>query len=95
MRAFNVPSVRQGRSITTMFYIHAVFIICLIPFVLTLIYYIATHQNQAVFDSIPVFCTGTLVFTSSTINPYLYCWRMGDIRKAVKKLLNGVKCHAQ
>lgn len=34
----------------------------------------------------------TLVFMSSTINPVLYCWRLGDLRAAVVKVLREMLC---
>lgn len=92
MRALNIPSVRQGRTITTMFFIHGMFVLSMIPFVVTLTYHVATQQNNEVFDSIPIFCTGTLIFVSSAINPYIYCWRIEDVRRAVKKVLRKLKC---
>ncbi|XP_078345469.1 cannabinoid receptor 2-like [Oculina patagonica] len=34
----------------------------------------------------------TLVFMNSAINPVLYCWRLGDLRAAVAKVLRNMFC---
>ena len=36
--------------------------------------------------------TGTLVFANAAINPFLYCWRLGQLRVAVMKLLRKMSC---
>ena len=34
----------------------------------------------------------TLVFINSSLNPFLYCWRMGDLRAAVMKTVRKLFC---
>ena len=36
--------------------------------------------------------TDTLVFMNSSINPFLYCWRICELRKAVVKTAKGILC---
>ena len=35
----------------------------------------------------------TLVFFNSSLNPILYCWKIGQVRKAVKDTIRQVLCH--
>lgn len=89
MQAFNVPTVNQGRSLVTMFYIHAIFVLCGLPFVVTLLYISLTNlgKPEAIFSSSAIFCTTTLVLLNSSINPCVYYRRMSGIRNAVNHIL--------
>lgn len=89
LQSFNVPAIKQGRSLVTMFYIHGAFIMSGLPFVVTLIYLI--DHREEVYRSYVVFWTGTLVFVNSSVNPYLYCWRVKEIFNAVRKILPRIK----
>ena len=37
--------------------------------------------------------TATLVFSNSAINPFLYCWRLSELRAAVMKTLRKMSCN--
>ena len=38
-------------------------------------------------------CTITLVFLNSSLNPILYCWKLDEVRQAVKDTIRQVLCH--
>lgn len=92
MQAFNTPAIRQSCSLITMFIIHAIFVACILPFVITLLYISFTSDNQVedVYSSRNIFWTSTLVLMNSSVNPCVYFWRMRSLRSAVKKLLHKV-----
>ena len=35
---------------------------------------------------------GTLVYLNSTLNPILYCWKMNEVRQAVKEIIGELGC---
>ena len=37
--------------------------------------------------------TVTLIFLNSSLNPILYCWKLGEVRQAVKDTIGPVLCH--
>lgn len=84
LRAFNVPAIKQGRSLTTMFYIHGIFILSGMPLFIMVLYLLSIKKTEGmVFNSDHIFWASTIVFLNSFINPYVYCWRMRDVRRAV------------
>jgi len=94
MQAFNLPTVKQGRSLITMFYLHAIFVLCGLPFVIALLYIAFTDGKdnpKAVFSSSAIFWTTTIVLMNSSINPYVYYWRMKALRDAVNVIVHKVK----
>ena len=36
---------------------------------------------------------GTLIFLNSSLNPILYCWKIKEVRQAVKNTIREVLCH--
>jgi len=93
MQAFNRSTVKQGRSLVTMFYVHAIFVLCGLPFAVTLLYVALADENdrsEVIFSSSAIFWTGTIVLMNSSINPYVYYWRMKCLRDAVKNTLDNI-----
>ena len=82
-----VNVLKCRKSAVTVLYIYALFVICYVPFFGTLItemFHRYTIKEQIAYD----FST-TAIFVNSFINPVVYCWRIREIRKAVKNTLRG------
>ena len=72
---------------TFMFYICTIF--CYLPwFICRMVYSEAFFTNS---NSAWIF-TVTLSFANSSINPFLYCWRLRELRAAVKKTIKKMSC---
>lgn len=74
---------RFTKSTMTMVYIGGVFFISYIPFFCTMIAYLVLGDTRSV--SMFYYVTLTVLFISSSLNPFLYCFRMKPIRSAMKK----------
>ena len=77
---------RYKKSTLTMVYILGFFVLCYIPFLcVKVVYkidgYTASVKTASLYAS-------TVVFLNSSFNPLVYCWRLPDIRKAVKDLFS-------
>ena len=62
-----------------------VLIICYSPYLV--VFYVVTLVNP-----IGRSLTSTIVFINSSVNPFLYCWRICEIREAVKQTCREVVC---
>ena len=60
------------------FIVFLVLIVCYSPYLV--VFYVATS-----FNPIGRCLTSTIVFINSSLNPFLYCWRICEIREAVKQ----------
>ena len=83
--AINVAKLK--RSLRSIFYILALFSLTVLPVVVTMTLILTNKfsrydQIQMVFD-----ISSSIYFSSSSLNPVLYLWRMKDIRNGVKHLL--------
>ena len=74
---------RYKRTVVSIGLVQLALVICYFPF---LIFRIVTHVKDIHYGlySLWYFHTSTLVFLNSSLNPFLYCWRIKEIRQAVK-----------
>ena len=78
---------RYRKSIRSMQYIFSLFLISYLPWVCFHLINRTTKKrdtsNLLLFQEFLV----TLTYLNSFLNPFLYCWRMGEIRQAVKETI--------
>ena len=87
LQSNTVNVLKCRKSAVTVLYIYGLFVICYVPFIGTLItemFHRYTIKEQIAYD----FST-TVIFVNSFINPVVYCWRIREIKKAVKNILRG------
>ena len=84
----NLNMARLKRSAINFFLFYIVFTLCYFPwYILLTLYGISDKDWQREWD----FAT-TLVFSNSSINPFLYCWRLRELRTAVVKTARQMLC---
>ena len=87
----NIAAMTYAALNTFVFYICVCF--CYFPRV---IYFLSRGVNSDPIDSnTPWVFTATLIFANSAINPLLYCWRLRELRIAVKSTLAKISCSEQ
>ena len=92
---FNVA--RFKRTATNAFLIHFFLLLCYTPLFITLL----LTSNEDKIDSaswktadsaIAWKLTSTIVFMNSAVNPFIYCWRLREMRVTIKKTLKAIFC---
>ena len=83
------PKLRaHKRSVINMFCVYILLLICYVPY---LCMFFVIHTAKVNPTNIVVLrYTITLLFANSALNPFLYCWRIKEIRKEVLKMI--AKC---
>ena len=80
---------RYKKTVSTALWVFAALIICYLPFGLVLL-----AQTMLPEITEPVVIVGffglTLVYLNSSLNPLLYCWKIREVRHAVKEVLTNV-----
>ena len=71
------------------FIVFLVLIICYSPYLV--VFYVVTAVNPLDMQ-IARSLTSTIVFMNSSLNPFLYCWRVCEIREAVKETCRKFVC---
>ena len=87
LQSNTVNVLKCRKSAVTVLYIYGLVVICYVLFFATLItdmLYGYTIKVQLAYDF-----SGTVIYVNSFINPLVYCWRIREIRQAVKNILTG------
>jgi len=80
-----VNVVKCKKSSITVLYIYGLFLIFYLPLLLTIL--VKTFSGYTTSVKIAYDYVTTAVFINSFLNPLVYCWRIGEIRRAVKNAL--------
>ena len=76
---------RYKRTVSTALWVFAALMICYLPFGLGLIG--RTIESEITERVVITACFGvTLVYLNSSLNPLLYCWKIREVRHAVKEI---------
>ena len=80
---------RYKRIVVSIALVQLALVICFFPF---LIFHIVTHSKDIHRGHYLLwyFHTSTLIFLNSSLNPFLYFWRIKEIRQAVKATITGL-----
>ena len=80
---------RYKKTVSTAVWVFAALMICYIPFGLVLL--VQTMLSEITEPVVIIAFFGlTLVYLNSTLNPLLYCWKIREVRHAVKEILKNL-----
>lgn len=89
--ARGAPKLRgHKRSVINMFYVYMLLLICYVPY-LCMFFVIHTAKPNPTIIAVLSY-TITLLFANSALNPFLYCWRIKEVRKEVLSMLAKLSC---
>ena len=84
----NIARYRKG--VYSALWVQVALIICYLPHFVAEIYIGQKGMNSSVYYAAQL--TVTFVFLNSSLNPILYCWKIGEVREAVKNTLRQRFC---
>ena len=80
--------LRYKKTVSSALWVFAAMMICYVPFGLVLI--AVTTMSLSVTLIIISYFGMTLVYLNSSLNPVLYCWKIREVRNAVKEILRNL-----
>ena len=102
IQSFQIQEVRQGvqngdlssfskvrKSAHGTFYVFIVFLICFLPSYILSFLILSRHLNVISYYKARLYTT-TLFFLNSSLNPVMYCWKMGSIRRTLMHTMRGI-----
>ena len=81
-------AARERKAAVGTFYVYLVFLICYLP--ITCFWIIHGSAGPSTMLSQFGFCTNTLMFLNSSLNPLIYSWKMRHVRHAVMEILRNI-----
>ena len=85
-RFFNIPVYKK--SVKNMFLIYCVTLICYVPYFLALMLLFSTGLDSSTFLVLSL--SYVIIIVNSSLNPFVYCWRIREIRRQVLSILNDI-----
>ena len=80
---------RYRKTVSSALWLQLTLLFCYLPYLLLVPFaYLETENNLLSMFSITLDTTITLMLFNSTLNPILYCWRIKEVRRAVKDTLS-------
>ena len=81
---------RYKKAVSTALWLQLTLVACYLPYEITDVIYNRYDLTPSVFLAAQF--TITLVYLNSLLNPILYCWKIGEVRQAVKEILKKFWC---
>ena len=82
---------RYRKAVSSALWLQLTLLACYLPFYIGIAFTVGIGGLSTL--AFLVWCyTGTLVFLNSSLNPILYCWKIGEVRQAVYHTVRQVLC---
>ena len=83
---------KYKNTVSSMAWVQLVLVLTLVPFIIVVVIIQITGENK---DSLLLItATVTVLYSNSSLNPFLYCWKIGEVRKAVKDIVRNFCCRS-
>ena len=83
---------RYKKTVSTALWVQMASLVCYLPFVLVIGFVSITEHETPSFNFVSCLST-SLMLSNSTINPILYCWRIREMKRAVKHTIRQFCCY--
>ena len=83
---YNFNRTQYKSSVHTILFIFVALLVCTLPYMCFTAFARLWRSNDGRIQ-LTFFLTQTVVFLNSSLNPLLYCWRIQEVRRAMKNIL--------
>ena len=82
---------RYRKAVYSALWVQSVLVVCYTPYLIVRIVltYSTTYSSQL---GVASAMTVILVYFNSTLNPFLYCWKISEVRRAMKQTIRQALC---
>ncbi|XP_029184550.2 adenosine receptor A3-like [Acropora millepora] len=78
---------RYKKMVRNVAWLQMALIVCYMPSLTVILFRMVTQQDEKTFF---YYSAITVLFMNSSVNPILYCWRIGEVKKEVKNTLKQI-----
>ena len=81
---------RYGKAVSSALWVQCTLVACYLPFpiVRALVDYSTSSPSSSLIFDVAV----TLIYLNSSLNPFLYCWKISEVKQAVKETVREALC---
>ena len=81
---------RYKRTVSSILWVQLALVACYIPWGILAVLFVIGIENDEAWIAIE-----TLIYLNSSLNPILYCWKIREVRQAVKDIIGQLYCICQ
>ena len=81
---------RFRKAVSTALWLQLTLIVCYLPLVISTNLFRKTEPSSSYIVTLSY--TITLIFLNSSLNPILYCWKIDEVRQAMKETIRQILC---
>ena len=82
---------RYKKSVSTVAWVQLALVVGYAPFYISFVITLLLRWRGMTADFV-VACAGTLLYSNSSLNPILYCWKIKDVRRALRTTVRSLFC---
>ena len=90
-RANQLNMERYKKAVCAAIWLQLTLVACYLPNGIVMVFAAKSGQSSSIYRAWS--CALTLVFLNSSLNPILYCWKIKEVRQAVKNTIRQVLCY--
>ena len=79
------------KAVSTALWLQFMLVVCYLPYLILVTLSIHAEPSSSV--SLAWSYCSTLVYLNSSLSPILYCWKIAEVRQAVKETIREVLCY--
>ena len=83
---------RYRKAVYSALWVQGTLVVCYLPLNIVYAYALTTQRGFSLSVYLAWHFMSTLVFLNSSLNPLLYCWKIREVRQAVKETLRQIFC---
>ena len=84
---------RYRKAVYSALWVQLALVVCYVPqFTMQIVIFLSTKPFSNFFIFLGM--ANVLLFLNSTLNPFLYCWKISEVRRAVKQTIRQAICYA-
>ena len=81
---------RYRKAVYSALWVQLALVVCYLPY--SIVVAVLPEGKLSSFDFIVLQCIAILVYLNSLLNPFLYCWKINEVRQAVKETIRRALC---
>ena len=89
-QAIPMNIARYRKAVYTALWVQVTLVVCYLP--VAIVVALTSQRGIPISMYLARQFTITVVFLNSSLNPLLYCWKIREVRQAVKETLRGLRC---
>ena len=82
---------RYKKSVSSIAWVQLALIVWYVPFYISVVIILLSGWRGMTMDVIMA-CAYTFIYSNSSLNPILYCWKIKDVRRAMKTTVRSLFC---